>query len=300
MTIHLPLVDLGPQPARLAVVAGIHGDEPTPLLLVDRFVRALQARELLAGVRVVAAANPPALLSQSRWGPWDHEDMNRVGDRVREPALTLRLARAVVEVVAQARVCVNMHNFVMRTPFLAIHPPGLEGAREERHRRWLSTLDPQLIWCFADAPEDRRTYASSLDARIEESGVDVIAVEMSDLPYAIEADLDRGLRGLLRLAMALGCIAEEALPEDGDPVRVRRLLLRAPGAGVFEPALPLMARVSEGQPLGFLIPLERPGERIAVPATAQGWLMQQQVTGFVRPGNPVAAIGVPALPGSGG
>ena len=103
MTIHLPLVDLGPQPARLAVVAGIHGDEPTPLLLVDRFVRALQARELLAGVRVVAAANPPALLSQSRWGPWDHEDMNRVGDRVREPALTLRLARAVVEVVAQAR-----------------------------------------------------------------------------------------------------------------------------------------------------------------------------------------------------
>ena len=38
MAVHLPIVDLGPSPARLAIVAGIHGDEPSPLLVVDRFV----------------------------------------------------------------------------------------------------------------------------------------------------------------------------------------------------------------------------------------------------------------------
>src|SRR4051812_4774610 len=58
MSVHLPIVDLGPGPPRFIVVAGIHGDEPSPLLLVDRLVVALRAFELVGGIRIVAAANP--------------------------------------------------------------------------------------------------------------------------------------------------------------------------------------------------------------------------------------------------
>lgn len=293
LAIHLPVVDLGPGPARLVLVAGIHGDETSPLFLVDRFVRALGDRELAAGIRVVAAANPPALLQRTRWSNWDDEDLNRVGDGEGGPALTRRLARAVCEAVEGATLVVNLHNFVMRTPLLAIQPPGQDEARRARHRRYVEALDPQVVWVFGDSPEDQRVYATSLDAAMERHGVDVLAVEMADLPEFDEPLLARGLAGLLRLAALVGCLDDPERPLRRTTVWVRRRLLRAPAAGIFEPIAPLSGEIAEGDVVGELVPMERPGDRVRVLAPATGWLVQRLGRRFVRPGDMVASVGLP-------
>ncbi|MFZ5478502.1 MAG: succinylglutamate desuccinylase/aspartoacylase family protein [Myxococcota bacterium] len=293
MAVHLPIADLGPGPPRMAVVAGIHGDEPSPLLLVDRFVAALDGHALTGGIRVLAAANPPALMQRTRWSNWDDEDMNRVGDGGGEPALTRRLAAAVCDAVAGCRLCVNLHNFVMRTPLLAIDPPGLQGERRARHERYLEALDPHVVWVFGDAPEDVRVFSSSLDAALERRGVDALAVEMSDLPELDEPLLARAIAGLMRLAAVAGCLEATERPLKRTTVRVRRRLLRAPGAGVFEPVAPLGAKVDADDVVGELIPLERPGDRVQVRAPAGGWLIQRLGRRFVRPGDMIAAVGLP-------
>ena len=163
MTLHLPVVELGPGPPALMVVAGIHGDEPSPLLLVDRFVAALRDVPLTAGIRIVAAANPPALLQRTRWSNWDDEDLNRVGDGNGGPALTRRLAAAICDAAVGCKLVVNLHNFVMRTPLLAIDPPGLDAERRARHERWIEALDPHVVWVFEDTPDSTAVYRSSLD-----------------------------------------------------------------------------------------------------------------------------------------
>lgn len=294
MAIHLPIADLGPEPPRLAIIAGIHGDEPSPLLLVDRLVVALRDVELTAGIRIVAAANPPALLQRARWSNWDDEDMNRVGDGDGGPALTRRLAAALCEAVSGCRLVVNLHNFVMRTPLLAIQPPGQDPERHARHQQYIEALDPHVVWVFGSAPEDHRIFASSLDAAIERRGPDCLAVEMSDLPELDEPLLARGIAGLLRLAHLLGCVAEPGRPLRRTTVRVQRRLIRAPGAGIFEPVAPLGGQVEADDVLGELVPLERPGDRVAVRAPAAGWLIQRLGRRFVRPGDMVASIGLGA------
>jgi predicted deacylase len=293
MSVHLPIADLGPGPPRMAVVAGIHGDEPSPLLLVDRFVAALEGLPLRAGIRVIAAANPPALMQRTRWSNWDDEDMNRVGDGGGEPALTRRLASAVCDACEGARLTVNLHNFVMRTPLLAIYPPGLSPERRARHEAYLEALDPHVVWVFGEAPEDVRMFGSSLDAALERRGIDTLAVEMADLPELDEPLLARAIAGLLRLAAQLGCVETEERPLRRTTVRVRRKLLRAPGAGIFEPIAPLAGPIEVEQVVGELIPLERPGDRVAVRAPAGGWLIQRLGRRFVRPGDMIAAIGLP-------
>lgn len=293
MAIHLPVVDLGPSPARLVLVAGIHGDETSPLLLVDRFVRAVRDLPLRAGVRVIAAANPPALLQRARWSNWDDEDLNRVGDGEGGPALTRRLAGALCDAVEGATLVVNLHNFIMRTPLLAIQPPGQTGEVLARHRAYIELLDPHVVWVFGDAPEDQRVYASSLDAAMQRRGVDVLAVEMADLPELDEPLLARALSGLLRLAAHVGCIDDPARPLRRTTVWVRRRLVRAPGAGVFQPLAPLSGEIREGDVLGELVPLERPGERVPVHAPASGWLIQRLERRFVRPGDMIATVGLP-------
>jgi predicted deacylase len=296
MSVHLPIVDLGPGPPRFAVVAGIHGDEPSPLLLVDRFLVALREYALTAGIRIVAAANPPALLQRARWSNWDDEDMNRVGDGGGEPALTRRLAAAVCEATSGCQLAVNLHNFVMRTPLLAIDPPALSPERRERHRRYIEALDPHVVWVFGATAEDVRNFNASLDAAMERHNVDVLAVEMADLPELDEPLLARAVSGLLRLAGLVGCLQAEERPLRRTTVRVRRHLLRSPGAGIFEPIAPLAGPIGIGDVIGELIPLERPGQRVAVPAPVEGWLIQRLGRRFVRPGDMVAAIGLPVAP----
>lgn len=296
MAIHLPIVDIGPGAPRMTVVAGIHGDEPSPLLLVDRFVTALRDVELRAGIRIVAAANPPALLQRSRWSSWDDEDMNRVGDGQDGPALTRRLANAVCEAATGSVLAVNLHNFVMRTPLLAIDPPGLSAARRERHERYIEALDPHVVWVFEDTPEGVRTFSTSLDAALEARGVDTLAVEMADLPELDEPLLARAISGLMRLGAVCGCLDAAERPLRRTTVRVHRRLMRSPGAGIFEPVAPLASPVEEGEVIGDIIPLERPGDRVHVRSTGSGWLIQRLGRRFVRPGDMIAAIGLRPQP----
>ena len=251
---------------------------------------ALRRAKLQAGVRLVAAANPPALLQRTRWSNWDDEDMNRIGDGGGGPALTRRLAAAVTEAVTGCTLAVNLHNFVMRTPLLGIQPPGQDEARRERHRRWLAALDPHVVWVFGD--EDLPAFQTSLDAAIEARGVDALAVEMSDLPEMDEPLLDRALAGMMRLAAACGCVEDTERPRRGTVVRVRRNLVRSPGAGIFEPIAPLSGEIRAREVIGDLIPLERPGDRVAVLAPADGWLIQRLARRFVRPGDMVASVGM--------
>lgn len=290
---HLPVVDLGPGPAKLAVIAGIHGDEPSPLLLVDRFVVALREHVLTSGIRIVAAANPPALMQRARWSNWDDEDMNRIGDGAGGPALTRRLAGALCDVVEGCTLVLNLHNFIMRTPLLAIAPPGQSAERKARHQGYLDALDPHVVWVFDETPEDVKVFGSSIDAAMELRGVDVMAVEMADLPELDEPLLRRAVYGLLRLAAHVGCMADPGLPRKRNAVRVKRRLLRAPGAGVFEPIAPLGGPVAEGDVIGHLIPLERPGERVLIKAPAPGFLIQRLAQRFVRPGDMIATVGLP-------
>ncbi|MBM4393481.1 MAG: succinylglutamate desuccinylase/aspartoacylase family protein [Deltaproteobacteria bacterium] len=291
MELHLPICDIGPGAPRLCVVAGIHGDEPSPLVLVDRLVVALREREMRAAVRVVAAANMPALLQRSRWSSWDDEDMNRVGDGEGGPALTRRLAAAVVAACEGCTLAVNLHNFVMRTPLLAIQPPGQDADRRSRHDAYIAALDPHVVWVFGDGPDDVRTFGSSIDAAIERRGTDVLAVEMSDLPELDEPLLARGIAGLLRLAAHLGCIDDQERAPKRNRVYVRRRLVRAPGAGIFEPIAALGGQVAEDEVVGELIPLERPGARVPVRSPERGWLIQRLGRRFVRPGDMIFTVG---------
>lgn len=293
MAVHLPVVDLGPEPRKMAVIAGIHGDEPSPILLVDRLVVALRDIPLKAGIRIVAAANPPALMQRARWSNWDDEDMNRVGNGAGGPALTRRLAATLCDVVEGCQLVLNLHNFVMRTPLLAIQPPGQTPERHARHKRYIEALDPHVVWVFGQSPEEIKVFQSSIDAAMEERGVDVMAVEMSDLPEFDEPLLRRSITGLLRLAAETGCIEPTGIPPaKHNAVYVNRLIIRAPGAGIFEPIAPLGGQIAVGDIVGHLIPLERPGDRVNVPAPKAGWLIQRLGQRFVRPGDMIATVGL--------
>src|SRR5687768_16512818 len=104
------LVGNRPRP-RLAVVAGVHGNEFPGPLAIGRLVRALQPEGLAGTVVLVPVANPLAFDAGTRVSPEDGVNLNRVFPGSATGSLTLRLAWALVHgVVQDADLALDLHS----------------------------------------------------------------------------------------------------------------------------------------------------------------------------------------------
>lgn len=102
----------------IAVVAGVHGDEATPIAAVGALRQALTVR---AGtVILIPAANPAAILAGSRYAH-DHVDLNRCFDLTEaissdEVRAVGAHARALLGLVAAASAVLDLHETLDAPP----------------------------------------------------------------------------------------------------------------------------------------------------------------------------------------
>src|SRR6185437_16433942 len=63
----------------LALIAGTHGSEPSPILALQRVRAELNPAELTGSVIIVHVANLPSFVHRTIYrGPWDQKNLNRV------------------------------------------------------------------------------------------------------------------------------------------------------------------------------------------------------------------------------
>src|SRR5919108_584881 len=100
---HELLVHVAERPGgpRLAVVAGVHGNEFPGPLAVGRLSRSLRPEGLAGTVVLVPVANPLAFDAGTRVSPEDGVNLNRVFPGSADGSLTERLAWALVEGIVQ-------------------------------------------------------------------------------------------------------------------------------------------------------------------------------------------------------
>lgn len=286
LTQTLPMLDLGKGPLKLAVVAGIHGDEGSPVRAVHALWRALAGHTLTGRLRLIGGAHAAALAATQRLSPLDGQDLNRIHGGALGATPTARLSRALVTALKGVPLVINLHDFEMPTPLVGIWPGVYDAARQERHARWMELLGPRMVWQFG--PEEDALFLQSIDRLLEERGVDVLAVEMG--PSWSDPG-DALLQGLLRLVHGVGLCPELTVAPTGDTRRVHRHLCPSPEAGFFEPMVELGQPVEAGQPLGQLLELV-PGHARLVPSPRDGVVFSLRRPQLVRAGQSVAALGL--------
>jgi len=115
----IPYHDLGPrgEEPRVALLAGLHGNELNGVFVLARlanFLAGLEAergsRRLLRRVVIVPAANVLGLIARSRSWPFDRVDVNRVfpGDPTGD--MPERIAHAIVSLTGRAYYRVDIHS----------------------------------------------------------------------------------------------------------------------------------------------------------------------------------------------
>jgi hypothetical protein len=221
---------------RLAVAAGVHGDELEGLGVCHTLAAWLEDAEwrrpgtLRGRLELYPAINPLGMDAQHRELPLYDADLNRSFPGHADGLLPRRLAAAVSEALSGCTLVLALHAsnvYIREHPQLRLHP---------QHAPQLQALAAaaglEVIWTQVTPPVAEGSLAYSCNAR----GIPCLTL-VGGIGMRCGTDTTQALaQAVLRLAVRVGVLDPSALPSSpmaaaavGDRVEV----LTAPASGVF-------------------------------------------------------------------
>jgi uncharacterized protein len=270
----------------LAVVAGVHGDEPEGIVAVDRLWREERLAELRGTLLLVPVANPPAFAAHQRRSPLDGIDLNRVfpGDPRGRPSE--RLAHSLFELVAgNAQFLYTLHS-------------------------WFATGEALPHVEFQDGPPVREAslagafgcgfpYLRASDwhpgvfpRAVSDAGIPAIECEVGGGGLVSDAYRDVMRQSILALMRHLEMLPGAA-PARPDAMVCRSLHVVATTGGMLRLGVDLGGRVAQEEQVGVVTDLHgRVRESLHAPASGVVAALRRAVS--VGPGDMVVRILTPA------
>jgi hypothetical protein len=284
----------------LALAAGVHGQEYTPIIALQRLLKTLDPKTLTGTVILVHVSNMPSFLARTiYYAPTDNKNLNRVFPGSATGTLSERIAAMLTkEVIERATHVVDLHC-----------GDGNESLRPYSY--WITTGDPkvaeagkQMALAFGfdhiivdrERPVDpaRSVYLSNTAIT---RGKPALTIESGGLARTDEesiAAIERGIAGLLR---HLGMRAEGPPPVAKPILIERNEVVRAASTGIFYPAVERGHTVAEGTLLGRITDFHgRVLEEIRAPFA--GEILYVIGTPPISKGEPVAMVGTSGSTGS--
>jgi predicted deacylase len=277
----------------LALTAGVHGQEYTPVLALQRVLRTLDPKSLTGTVILVHVSNMPSYLARTiYYSPADGKNLNRVFPGRADGTLSERIAAVLTrDVIERATHVVDLHcgdgNESLRpyTYWITSGAPpvaeagkamalafGLDHIVEDRER----PADPKASIYLSNTAITRGKPALTIEsgglARTDEESI---------------AAIERGIAGLLR---HLGMRIEGPAPV-ATPIWIKRgEVLRSSGTGIFYPAVERGHTVAEGTVIGRVTDFHgKLLEEIRAPFA--GEILYVIGTPAISKGEPIAYVG---------
>ncbi len=286
----IPVIQIGNgKLPHLGILCGVHGDETASLLISHLFLEHLSNLEVHGTISIITAANPFAQSTNSRVSVIDFYDLNRTGAGKPDGVLTERVAYKIIEFVFNnCSHAIDLHEFEMDTPPMAIYIPSSNKAVDKQILRMIAVFNPATVWSMDLSMPDEVRYRGSLLSVLIDKGVPGFAVETSRLCSISQQDIERIVKGLLNVGKLLGIITGEY--EYTCPTPYRRNVKHSDCAGLWIPEKTLMSQVGKGDKIGTIIGLDLTS-RCEVLSSAEGVLIQIRKIELVQTGFNLFTIG---------
>jgi predicted deacylase len=255
----LPYHDLGPhdEPPRVALVAGLHGNELNGVFVLARlasFLRSVVAgeredAELLGRVLIVPAVNVLGLNIRSRAWPFDGTDLNRMFPGYDAGETTQRIASAVLELTSAAAWRIDLHASNVdfeELPQVRLYDPSDE---ERAAARWLGL--PAVV----ERPANQ-TYQATLASAWRARGGHALIVQAGYAGTLQPQHCERLFRALIDFLERAGLLVGVRLAEPEEDVHCfgprNAFPLIADHAGWFVSRLEVGQWLQAGEAIGYV------------------------------------------------
>jgi len=217
----IPYHDIGPasEAPRVALVAGLHGDELNGVFVLSRlasFLRRIAAggrpgAELRGRVVVIPAVNVLGVNVRTRVWPFDGTDVNRMFPGYAGGETTQRIADALLSLTLPARWRIDLHSSnadFEELPQVRLYQPSDE---EREAARWLGL--PAIV----ERPESA-TFSATLVSAWRTQGGRGLAIQAGHAGSLQSGHCERLFRALLDFLEAEGVLYGVRLAESEDAV----------------------------------------------------------------------------------
>ena len=288
--ISLSRFTIGSSGPHLAIVAGIHGNEPHGLWILKALFDDLLQFELKGRLTVIPCANPLGLGLAMRRVPGSDQDLNRRFPGRLDGTMAEQLAFHIFEILKGADFVVDLHSFRMRNPVMGVYFHVGGEALREAAKGALAAIDPEVVWsvAFEETHAADRIYRHALGPMLAEAGVPNTVIEVSFADSLASMQIPRVVDGLRRLMGHLGLIDYPATL--GTPPYYRLEPHFSPDAGLFQPQVPLMMPLRKGEVIGEITRVPD-FDCVPVIANESGQLIQMVAASMVDCGSPLYVMG---------
>ncbi len=278
----------------LALVAGIHGSEPSPIVALQRVRRELDPTHLAGTVIIVQIANVPSFAERTIYrGPYDQKNLNRVFPGKPDGTGSERIAHAITtQVIDQCDALLDIHsgdgNEDLR-PYSYWNKLGVDDDVDRRARELALAFGLDHIVIDRGRPRDlAATLFCSNTAQAR--GKPAVTTEAGAVGVPTEEIVDLNVRGAFRVMRHLRMLAGPAelleRPWWIEPAEV----LTSPATGTWHPAVRSDQQVRQGDLFGTLT--DYFGDVIAeIRAPTDGVVLYIVVSPAMGEGEPIGMVG---------
>ncbi len=277
----------------LALVAGTHGYEYSPILALQQLRPKISPQTLSGAVILVHVANMPSFLRRTiYYGPEDGKNLNRVFPGKPDGTLSERIAHVLTtQVIEHAGYLIDLHcgdgNESLR-PYSYWMRTGKQDL-DERSRQMAVAFGLENIVIDDERPNDpvNSVYCSNTAAT---RGKPAITVESGGMGLTDEQSIQNLENGVLRILAHLK-MTQTDWPPNKPTWIVRNAVLRSEATGLFYPEVRKDQQVREGELIGHVTDFfGKPVFELRAPFG--GKVLYVIGTPPISKGEPLAMIGV--------
>ena len=285
------VVGTSPGP-RLLILAGVHGDEPEPMVAVKRLRRLLGRLSIRGEVTLVPTINRSAWRCKARTGE-DGLDLARTFPGRADGDITERVAYEAARLIRAADYLIDLHTGGKRLRLwplagYLLHP---QSDVLDEQRALARAFNLPVVWGTSPAL-DGRTLSEARDANVPAIYVEYLGA-MSFSRAAVTAMVDGCLNVMAHFRMIERAPQVDRVQfqaeQGGAGAGHLQASQPAPVAGMFSAAVELGKKVALGDTLGWLAP-HSSAEELPIAAEQGGRIVCLRVDPQVEPGDGLAVI----------
>lgn len=280
----------------LALVAGVHGQEYTPILALQKLLQSIDPKTLTGTVIMVHVANMPSYLARTiYYSPVDKQNLNRVFPGKPDGTISERIAHVITtEVIERATHVIDIHcgdgNESLRPYLYWITTGKPEVAQAGREMALAFGMDHIVV--DRERPTDAAAsiYLSNTAITRGKPALTIESGGMAEIDTDSILRIERGVAGLLK---HLKMRSDGPAPVSAPVLLERTEVLRSGFTGIFYPLVEKGQTVAQNATIGRITDFHgKVLEEIRAPFA--GEILYVVGTPAMNKGEPVGFIGATA------
>jgi hypothetical protein len=278
----------------LALVAGVHGYEYSPIIALQRILPQLDVNNISGTLIIVHIANMPSFLRRTiYYSPIDGKNLNRVFPGKRDGTVTERIAYVLTkEVIERSDYFVDIHcgdGNESLSPYLAYYVDAPNQELVTRADELAKAFGIMCIKQVSGRPRDPNAAVYSTNAAMLRGKV-TFAVESGELGKTEHKPIAAIEKGVINILRKLKMIDGEVEKFDNHLIIDSEESVRSTVQGIFYPLLERGQPVSKGMLLGYVTDFF--GNRILdVRSPITGVILYMMATPPINEGETLASVG---------